>query len=441
LNIKKRCVGNVGEIFTEFDVYDIRFPTSRELDGSDAMNPDPDYSVAYVTVHTSDGATGNGFVFTIGRGTDAEVAAIRAVESLVKGLSVDEALDDMGAFAKRLTHDSQLRWLGPEKGIMHMAIGSVINAVWDLKAKRAGLPLWQLLSELSPQQIVDLVDFRHLTDHLTPDEALQILEESRTGREQRAQELLDSGFPAYTTAAGWLGYSDEKVTLLVEQALKDGFTHLKIKVGSDIESDMRRVGMVRKLVGPDIALSIDANQAWDVNEAIANTNRLAVHDLFWVEEPTNPDDVLGFKAIADAVHPVRVATGEHASNRVMFKQFLASGSIDVCQIDACRVGGVNENVAIILLAAKFGVPVCPHAGGVGLCEIVQHLSMFDYVAVGKSLQHRWVEYAPHLHEHFVHPARIEGARFVTPRSPGASTQLLEDSIKEFIFPTGSAWSA
>jgi L-fuconate dehydratase len=433
-------MGNVGEIFTEFDVFDIRFPTSRELDGSDAMNPDPDYSVAYLTVHTSDGSTGNGFVFTIGRGTDAEVAAIRAVEGLVQGLSVDEALADMGTFAKRLTHDSQLRWLGPEKGIMHMAIGAVINAVWDLKAKRAGLPLWQLLSELSPQQIVDLVDFRHITDQLTPDEALQILEKSQKGREQRVQELLEFGFPAYTTAAGWLGYSDEKVTLLVEKALREGFTHLKIKVGSDIESDMRRVEMVRKLVGPDIKISIDANQAWDVDEAIANTDRLAVHNLFWVEEPTNPDDVLGFKAIADAVRPVRVATGEHASNRVMFKQFLASGSIDVCQIDACRVGGVNENIAIILLAAKFGVPVCPHAGGVGLCEIVQHLSMFDYVAVGASLEHRWVEYAPHLHEHFVHPARIENARFVTPRSPGASTQLHEDSIKEFVFPHGSAWS-
>lgn len=430
----------MGEIFTEFDVYDVRFPTSRELDGSDAMNPDPDYSVAYLTVHTSDGSTGNGFVFTIGRGTEAEVAAIRAVEGLVRGLSVDEALADMGAFAKLLTHDSQLRWLGPEKGIMHMAIGAVINAVWDLKAKRAGLPLWQLLSELSPQQIVDLIDFRHIRDQLTPEEALHILEESQQGREERAQELLDFGFPAYTTAAGWLGYSDEKVTLLVEKALKEGFTHLKIKVGSDIESDMRRVGMVRALVGPDIALSVDANQTWDVDEAITNINRLAVHGLFWAEEPTNPDDVLGFKAIADGVHPVKVATGEHASNRVMFKQFLASGSMDVCQIDACRVGGVNENVAIILLAAKFGVPVCPHAGGVGLCEIVQHLSMFDYVAVGRSLEHRWVEYAPHLHEHFVNPARVENARFVTPRSPGASTQLLDDSIKEFIFPTGSAWT-
>ena len=319
---------------------------------------------------------------TIGRGTEAEVAAIRAVEGLVKGLSVDEALSDMGTFAKRLTHDSQLRWLGPEKGIMHMAIGAVINAVWDLRAKRAGLPLWQLLSELSPQQIVDLVDFRHITDQLTPDEALHILEESRQGRNERVKALLEFGFPAYTTAAGWLGYSDEKVTLLVEKALKEGFTHLKIKVGSDIESDMRRVGMVRQLVGPDIAISIDANQAWDVDEAITNTNRLAVHDLFWVEEPTNPDDVLGFKTIADGVHPVRVATG-----RARFKpgdvQAIPRQWINGClQIDACRVGGVNENIAIILLAAKFGVPVCPHAGGVGLCEIVQHLSMFDYVAVG-----------------------------------------------------------
>jgi len=427
------------ETFTHFEVLDIRFPTSRDLDGSDAMNQDPDYSAAYVIVHTSDGNTGHGFVFTIGRGNEVAVAAIRAVEPLVIGLRVDDVLSDMGLFWRRLTHDSQLRWLGPEKGVMHMGIGAVVNAVWDLYAKREGLPLWQLLARFSPQQIVDLVDFRYLTDQLTREEALEILERSLPGRAVRELEILQGGYPAYTTSAGWLGYPDEKVGKLVREALESGFTHLKIKVGHDINDDMRRVGMVREMIGPDKKLSIDANQIWDVGEAITNVNRLAVHDLYWVEEPTSADDVLGFREITRSVHPVKLATGEHVANRVMFKQFLASGAIDICQIDACRVAGVNENIAVLLMAAKFGIAVCPHAGGVGLCEVVQHLSMFDFVAVSGTIENRWIEYVDHLHEHFVNPVEIEDGSYMAPRYAGNGATMLADSLVDYGFPNGRIW--
>jgi L-fuconate dehydratase len=428
------------ETFSHFDVSDVRFPTSRDLDGSDAMNQDPDYSAAYVIVHTTSGSTGHGFVFTIGRGNEVEVAAIRALEQLVVGLSVDDVLADLGAFWRMLTHDSQLRWLGPEKGVIHMAIGAVVNAVWDLYAKREGVPLWQLLSGFSPQQIVDLVDFRHLSDQLTPEEALAILEKAEEGRGRRTQELLDEGYPAYTTSAGWIGYSDDKVRKLVGEALEDGFTHLKFKVGGDINDDLRRIGMVRALVGPDVRLSVDANQVWDVSDAIANVRQLAVHDIYWVEEPTSPDDVLGFGEISRAVAPIKVATGEHVANRVMFKQFLSSGAIDVCQIDACRVAGVNENIAILLLAAKFQIPVCPHAGGVGLCEIVQHLSMFDYVAVSANIEDRWIEFVDHLHEHFVDPVHVVNGRYLAPRYAGSGASMHGESVEDFRYPQGAKWN-
>jgi len=425
--------------FDRFDVSDVRFPTSRSLDGSDAMNPDPDYSAAYVVVHTSGGEVGHGFVFTIGHGNEVAVSAIRAVEHLVHGLEVDEVLSDMGGFWRRLTHDSQLRWLGPEKGVMHMGIGAVVNAVWDLYAKRKGRPLWKVLADLSPTEIVELIDFRHLTDVLPADEALDLLTRASSGKHEREQRLLSEGYPAYTTSAGWLGYSDDKVLALVREALADGFTHIKLKVGADIDEDVRRVKLVREAVGPDIKLSVDANQRWDVADAIANVARLSQFGLYWVEEPTSPDDILGHVAISRAVAPVRVATGEHVANRVMFKQLLASGAIDVCQIDACRVAGVNENLAIVLLAAKFGVPVCPHAGGVGLCEIVQHLAMFDFVAVSGSTDGRWIEFVDHLHEHFVDPVRVVNARYLAPTGPGAGAELKPGSVKEFGFPGGPVW--
>jgi L-fuconate dehydratase len=345
----------------------------------------------------------------------------------------------MGALSRRLVHDSQLRWLGPEKGVMHMAIGAVLNAVWDLYAKREGKPLWKLLADFTPRQIIDLVDFRYLTDTLDPDEALDMLTRAAAGKQEREQRLLEVGYPAYTTSAGWLGYSDEKVARLVGEALADGFTHLKLKVGADIEDDVRRCKMVRNLAGPDVTISIDANQRWDVAETVANVARLAPIGLHWVEEPTIPDDLLGHRVIADAIAPVRVATGEHVANRVMFKQLLASRAIGVCQVDACRVAGVNENIAILLLAAKFGVPVCPHAGGVGLCEVVQHLSMFDFVAVSGSTDERWIEYVDHLHEHFTDPVRLRGGRYVAPERPGSSAEMLRSSLVDYRYPDGSTW--
>jgi L-fuconate dehydratase len=429
----------MSETFDHFEVSDVRFPTSRSLDGSDAMNPDPDYSAAYLALRTSTGESGYGFVFTIGRGNEVAVAAVRAVEHLVYGLDVDEVLSDMGGFWRRLTHDSQLRWLGPEKGVMHMGIGAVVNAVWDLYAKRQGRPLWKVLADLTPVEIVELIDFRHLTDVLTAEEALDLLTRALPGKHERERRLLSEGYPAYTTSAGWLGYSDDKVLALVRAALAAGFTHIKLKVGADIDDDVRRVKLVREAVGPDIKLSVDANQRWDVADAIANIRRLSQFGLNWVEEPTSPDDILGHLAISRAVAPVQLATGEHVANRVMFKQLLASRAIDVCQIDACRVAGVNENLAILLLAAKFGVPVCPHAGGVGLCEIVQHLSMFDFVAVSGSTDGRWIEFVDHLHEHFVDPVRVVNARYLAPTSPGGGAQLKPESVKEFGFPGGPVW--
>ena len=425
--------------FAGFEISDVRFPTSRDLAGSDAMNADPDYSAAYVVVRTTEGAEGHGFVFTIGRGNEVAAAAIRALEPMLAGRAVDEVLADMGGLSRRLVHDSQLRWLGPEKGVMHMATGAVLNAVWDLYAKREGKPLWKLLADFTPRQVVDLVDFRYLSDALDPDEALDMLTRAAEGKQDRERQLLAEGYPAYTTSAGWLGYSDEKVARLVSEALADGFGHLKVKVGSDIENDVRRSKMVRDLAGPDVLISIDANQRWDVGEAIANVARLAPVGLHWVEEPTIPDDILGHRTIARAIAPILVASGEHVANRVMFKQLLASSAIQVCQIDACRVAGVNENLAVLLLAAKFGVPVCPHAGGVGLCEIVQHLSMFDFVALSGTTDDRWIEYVDHLHEHFADPVRLRGGRYLAPQRPGISAQMLSTTLLDYRFPDGRTW--
>ncbi|MPZ95045.1 MAG: fuconate dehydratase [Propionibacteriales bacterium] len=416
--------------FLGLDTDDVRFPTSLTLDGSDAMNPDPDYSAAYLRVRTdgADGLVGHGFVFTIGRGNDVQVAAIRSLESYVAGRDVDEVLDDLGGFWRHLVHDSQLRWLGPEKGIMHMAVGAVLNALWDLKAKRAGRPLWRLLASLSPQQIVDLTDFRYLTDALTPDEALEILEKAEPGRALREQDLLDNGYPAYTTTPGWLGYDDDKLARLCRQAVADGFEQIKLKVGADKAADVRRLRIAREVCGPEVGIAVDANQRWDVAVAIDWMKALAPFDVAWIEEPTSPDDVLGHAAVARAIAPIPVATGEHVANRVMFKQFLQAGALEILQLDASRVAGVNENIAILLLAAKFGVRVCPHAGGVGLCEAVQHLSMFDYVAVSGSNEGRMIEYVDHLHEHFVAPVDVRRGRYHAPLMPGTGAEMLPESV-------------
>ncbi|HZW42536.1 MAG TPA: L-fuconate dehydratase [Agromyces sp.] len=415
------------------DTRDIRFPTSLELDGSDAMNPDPDYSAAYVTVGTdaADGMSGHAFVFTIGRGNDVEVGALEALRGHLLGRNVEELLGDMGATWRLLAHDSQLRWLGPEKGVMHMAIGAALNALWDLKAKRAGLPLWQLLSALSPEELVDLVDFRYLSDAITPDEALALFRAAEPGRAERTEALLASGYPAYTTTPGWLGYSDEKLDRLCREAVADGFPQIKLKVGANLDDDVRRLRIARAAVGEGYPIAVDANQRWDVGPAIEWVNALAEFEPAWIEEPTSPDDVLGHAAIARGIAPIRVATGEHVQNRVVFKQLLQAGGMHVMQIDATRVGGVNENIANLLLAAKFGVPVCPHAGGVGLCEAVQHLSMFDFVALSGTMEGRMIEYVDHLHEHFVTPVVIERGRYVTPTAPGAGTEMLAASVEEY----------
>ena len=420
-------------IITAVDTFDIRFPTSRMLDGSDAMNPDPDYSAAYLVVRTdsSDGLEGHAFVFTIGRGTEVEVAALDALRDYLVGEDLDGLLSDMGGAWRRLVHDSQLRWLGPEKGIMHMAIGAALNALWDLRAKRAGEPLWLHLSRMSPEEVVSLVDFRYLTDALTEEEALDILRRAESGRAARIERLLAEGYPAYTTTPGWLGYSDEKLERLSREAVADGFGQIKLKVGGDPADDVRRLAIARAAVGPDIRIAVDANQRWDVPVAIDRIRELAGFDLAWVEEPTSPDDILGHAAIARAIAPIRVATGEHVQNRVVFKQLLQAGGAAIVQIDATRVGGVAENIANLLLAAKFGVPVCPHAGGVGLCEAVQHLSMFDYVAVSGTMDDRMIEYVDHLHEHFVTPVRIAHGRYLAPTAPGAGTEMLRASIAEY----------
>ena len=417
---------------TSMETADVRFPTSLSLDGSDAMNPDPDYSAAYLRVCTDagDGLAGHAFVFTIGRGNDVQVAALRALEGHLLGRDVEELLADLGAVWRELVHDSQLRWLGPEKGVMHMAVGAAVNALWDLKAKRAGQPLWQLLAAMTPEQLVDLVDFRYLTDALTRQEALELLRASEPGRAGRQAELLSAGYPAYTTTPGWLGYDDTKLARLCREAVADGFTQIKLKVGADLDDDVRRLAIARDAVGPAVRIAVDANQRWDVDEAAPWISALAPYDLAWVEEPTSPDDVLGHAAIARRIAPVPVATGEHMANRVMFKQFLQADALQVLQIDATRVAGVNENIAILLLAAKFGVRVCPHAGGVGLCEAVQHLAMFDFVAVSGSLDGRYLEFVDHLHEHFVTPVRIEAGRYVTPTAAGAGTEMHASSVAE-----------
>jgi L-fuconate dehydratase len=429
--------------FIAVDTYDIRFPTSRSLDGSDAMNPDPDYSAAYLVLRTDgdDALEGHGFTFTIGRGNDVQIAAIGALREHVVGRSVDEVCADPGSLSRTLIGDSQLRWLGPEKGVMHMAIGAVINAVWDLAAKREGKPLWQLLADADPQWLASQVDYRYLTDALTYDDAVDLFRRGKQGAAERAAQLRERGYPAYTTSPGWLGYSDEKLTRLAKQAVADGFTQIKLKVGADLGDDSRRMKAARQAVGPDVRIAIDANQRWDVMQAIAWIRELGRFDPYWIEEPTSPDDVLGHALIRQSVAPVKVATGEHVQNRVVFKQLIQARALDILQIDSVRVGGVNENLAILLLAAKHHLPVCPHAGGVGLCELVQHLSMFDYVALSGTTRDRVIEYVDHLHEHFLAPVSIVDGRYAAPSAAGFSAQMHASSIHEYTYPNGTFWSA
>jgi L-fuconate dehydratase len=425
---------------TAVDVHDVRFPTAAAGDGSDAINRG-DYSATYVELRTDspDGISGAGFTFTNGRGNEITCAAVRALAHHVAGRTVEEIFDEPVAFWRSLTADVQLRWLGPEKGVIHMATGALVNAVWDLRAKLAGVPVWRLLAEMPAPELVRSIDFHHISDALTPDEALAILEKGDAGMADRLAELERVGFPSYTTSVGWLGYPDEQVRALTRQAYAEGWRAMKMKVGGPIDDDVRRARLIRAEIGPDALLMMDANQVWDVDEAIANMARLAEVRPYWIEEPTHADDVLGHARIARAVAPIRVATGEVAANRVIFKQLMQAGAIGVCQVDACRIGGVNEVVSVLLMAAKSGVPVCPHAGGVGLCEYVQHLSIFDYLRVGTSLDGRMVEYVDHLHEHFVDPVRVRGGRYLVPTAPGYSVTMKPASIAGYSFPEGPAW--
>jgi L-fuconate dehydratase len=417
---------------------DVRFPTSLELDGSDAVNVDPDYSAAYVTIRTDSAEEGHGFVFTCGRGNDIITHAIDVYAELLIGRNVEELIFDLGAASRRLVHDSQLRWLGPEKGVSQMACGALTNALWDLRARREDKPLWLLLSTMTPEELVDVVDFTHIRDSLSPAATLDILRRGQDGKAARIDSLKADGYPAYTTSPGWLGYTDDKLVRLSKQAVADGFSMIKLKVGGSIEDDMRRMALARDAVG-NLPIAIDANQRWEVSEAIEWVNRLAEFDPYWIEEPTSTDDILGHADIRKGVTPIRVATGEAVANRIVFKQLLQAEAIDVLQLDSTRVAGVNENVATILLAARFGVPVCPHAGGVGLCELVQHFSFFDYAAVSGTQAGRMIEYVDHLHEHFAEPVRIVNGRYAAPTRPGIGAEMLPDSRSRWAYPYGAGW--
>jgi L-fuconate dehydratase len=422
------------------EVLDVRFPTSRELDGSDAMNPDPDYSAAYVVLHADGGPDGYGLAFTIGRGNDVQAAAIRALAPHVVGREIPEDAAALGDLSRTLVGDSQFRWLGPEKGVAHMAVGAVVNAAWDLAARCANLPVWKFAARMTPEELVSLVDFRYLSDALTEAEALDILRRAEPGRAERVAQLEVNGYRAYSTSPGWLGYADAKLVRLAEQAVADGFEMIKLKVGGNLEDDVRRMKLARETVGPDVRIAVDANQRWDVSAAVTWMTALAPFDPYWIEEPTSPDDILGHAAIAKALAPIKIATGEHVQNRVVFKQLLQADAISVLQLDAARVGGFNENLAILLLAAKFGVPVCPHAGGVGLCELVRHLSMFDFVAVSGTDEDRSIEWVDHLHEHFTDPAVVERGRYLAPTAPGFSARMHDATLRRFRFPDGPEWT-
>jgi L-fuconate dehydratase len=423
---------------TRVEVLDLRFPTSRESIGSDAVNKNPDYSAAYCILHTDSEVKGYGLTFTLGRGNELCVGAARYLAGFLENRRLSALTDDLRTFSRQLTDDSQFRWLGPEKGVTHLAAAALINAIWDLYARQQNKPLWRLLADMMPEQIVRLVDFRYIDDAITEEEALALMNAQRAGREARIADLERCGYPAYTTSVGWFGFSDEKVRSLCHEALAQGWRHFKLKVGGEPADDLRRAALVRNEIGSSNKLMMDANQRWGIKEAIDRTRELAEFDPWWMEEPTSPDDILGHARIRRETG-VRIATGEHCQNRVMFKQLLQAEAIDVCQIDSCRLAGVNENLAVLLMAAKFGVPVCPHAGGVGLCEYVQHLSAFDYIAVSGSLENRVTEYVDHLHEHFVDPVRIHNARYMLPSQPGYSAEIYPQTLKDYSFPDGKVW--
>ena len=417
----------------DLETFDLRFPTSDSLDGSDAMNPDPDYSAAYVVLKTDSEYEGHGLTFTIGRGNDICVAAISAMKHLLVGIELDWIREDMGRFWRHITGDSQLRWIGPDKGAIHLATGAVVNAVWDLWAKEANRPVWQLVAEMTSEEIVKLIDFRYLTDAITPDEAMDILKGNEDKKTERIEKLKAEGYPCYTTSAGWLGYSDEKLRRLCKEAKDAGFTHTKFKVGRSLDDDIRRLSIAREVLGDDINIMIDANQVWEVGQAIDWVQKLAFAKPFFIEEPTSPDDIMGHKTIREGIAPIKVATGEMCQNRIIFKQFIKEGAIDIVQIDSCRMGGLNEVLAVMLMAAKYKLPVWPHAGGVGLCEYVQHMSMIDYIVISAEKDTRRIEFIDHLHEHFIDPCIVKNGNYIAPSNPGFSIQMKQQTLTEFSF--------
>jgi len=426
-------------IISAVRLIDLRFPTSKDHIGSDAVNKDPDYSAAYCVLETNSGLEGHGLTFTLGRGTELVIGALHFLKNVIVGRTLDSLTADLNGLFLELTGDTQFRWLGPEKGVIHLAVGALLNAVWDLYAKSEGKPVWRLLTDMTPEAIVSAIDFRYIADALSPDEALEILRRGKQEQNTRLAQLEREGYPAYTTSAGWFGFTDAEVRRLCREGIADGWRHFKLKVGGDAADDLRRGHIMREEIGWDNCLMVDANQKWGVEQAIARTRSL--HELrpWWMEEPTNPDDILGHARIRREAAPTRIATGEHCHNAVMFKQLFQAGAIDVCQIDACRVAGINENLATLLMAAKFGVPVCPHAGGVGLCEYVQHLAIFDFLAVSCSLENRVVEYVDHLHEHFRDPVTIRRGHYMLPQQPGYSAEILPESLDRFSFPEGEIW--
>ena len=417
----------------DLETFDLRFPTSDSLDGSDAMNPDPDYSAAYVVLKTDSEYEGHGLTFTIGRGNDICVAAISAMKHLLVGIELDWIREDMGRFWRHITGDSQLRWIGPDKGAIHLATGAVVNAVWDLWAKEAKKPVWQLVAEMTSEEIVKLIDFRYLTDAITPDEAMDILIRNEDKKTERIEKLKAEGYPCYTTSAGWLGYSDEKLRRLCKEAKDAGFTHTKFKVGRSLDDDIRRLSIAREVLGDEINIMIDANQVWEVGQAIDWVQKLAFAKPFFIEEPTSPDDVMGHKTIREGIAPIKVATGEMCQNRIIFKQFIKEGAIDIVQIDSCRMGGLNEVLAVMLMAAKYKLPVWPHAGGVGLCEYVQHMSMIDYIVISAEKDSRRIEFIDHLHEHFIDPCIVKNGNYIAPSNPGFSIQMKQQTLEDFSF--------
>jgi L-fuconate dehydratase len=424
---------------TSLSATDIRFPTSEDLDGSDATNKDPDYSAAYICLETEQGDTGYGLIFTIGRGNDICCTAVESMRHLVIGTDLEDITANIGDFYNNLRSDSQLRWLGPEKGVVHMAAGGIMNAVWDLWARSVDRPVWRLLADMTPEQFVDCLDFRYVSDALTRDEALEIVSQNQATKEQRIRELEQNGYPAYTTSAGWLGYSDEKLRRLCREAVDAGFSYIKLKVGENVEDDVRRCGIAREAIGDDVKLMVDANQAWEVDQAIEWMQHLMPFNPWFIEEPTSPDDIFGHKKIRENIGNVKVATGEHCQNRILFKQFIANDAIDIVQIDACRLGGLNEILTVYMLAAKYGKLVCPHAGGVGLCEYVQHMSMIDYVQISADIGERVIEYVDHLHEHFEDPCEMNDGAYQVPRLPGFSVKMHESSLAKFEYPNGTEW--